>query len=78
MKGCFRYEGAVFLLRRNTIRTRPRASPEEEKLYDLADLFRLFGDSTRVRILYQLEAGPLCVCDIAARLDMTSRPSPTS
>lgn len=46
-------------------------APDEEKLYDLADLFRLFGDSTRVRILYQLEAGPLCVCDIAARLDMT-------
>jgi ArsR family transcriptional regulator len=45
--------------------------PDEEKLYDLADLFRLFGDSTRVRILYQLMEGPLCVCDIAARLDMT-------
>ena len=46
-------------------------APDEEKLYDLADLFRLFGDSTRVRILYQLIESPLCVCDIAARLDMT-------
>jgi len=46
-------------------------APDEEKLYDLADLFRLFGDSTRVRILYQLTESPLCVCDIAARLDMT-------
>ena len=46
-------------------------APDEEKLYDLADLFRLFGDSTRVRILYQLIESPLCVCDIASRLDMT-------
>jgi ArsR family transcriptional regulator len=44
---------------------------DEERLYDLADLFRLFGDSTRVRILYQLIESPLCVCDIANRLDMT-------
>ena len=48
-----------------------REPQDEEKLYDLADLFRLFGDSTRVRILYQLMEGPLCVCDIAGRLDMT-------
>lgn len=46
-------------------------APDEEKLCDLADLFRLFGDSTRVRILYQLIESPLCVCDIANRLDMT-------
>jgi ArsR family transcriptional regulator, lead/cadmium/zinc/bismuth-responsive transcriptional repressor len=44
---------------------------EDERLYDLADLFRLFGDSTRVRILYQLIESPLCVCDIADRLGMT-------
>ena len=47
------------------------AAPDEEMLYDLADLFRLFGDSTRVRILYALIGSPLCVCDIAAQLDMT-------
>lgn len=47
------------------------ADLDDEKLYDLADLFRLFGDSTRVRILYALIESPLCVCDIAGRLDMT-------
>ena len=47
------------------------SAPDEEKLYDLADLFRLFGDSTRVRILYQLMESSLCVCDIASLLDMT-------
>jgi DNA-binding transcriptional ArsR family regulator len=44
---------------------------DDERLYDLADLFRLFGDSTRVRILYALLDNPLCVCDIAASLNMT-------
>ncbi len=48
-----------------------RKPQDEEKLYDLADLFRLFGDSTRVRILYQLMESPLCVCDLASLLDMT-------
>ena len=44
--------------------------PEEEKLYDLAELFKVFGDSTRVKILYALLEAELCVCDIAQLLDM--------
>lgn len=45
--------------------------PEEEKLYDLAELFKIFGDSTRIRILYVLFEAEMCVCDIAQILNMT-------
>ncbi len=45
--------------------------PSEDTLYDLTELFRMFGDSTRVRILYALFAQEMCVCDIAGILSMT-------
>ena len=45
--------------------------PDEEKLYDLADLFKMFGDTTRIRILYVLFESEMCVCDIAQLLSMT-------
>lgn len=45
--------------------------PEEEILYDLAELYKIFGDSTRIRILYALSEGALCVNDIAEALGMT-------
>ena len=45
--------------------------PPEESLYNLAELFKVFGDSTRIRILYALSASDMCVCDIAALLDMS-------
>ena len=45
--------------------------PPEERLYDLAEVFRVFGDTTRIRILYVLFARELCVCDIAKLLGMT-------
>ena len=45
--------------------------PADETLYDLAELFRIFGDSTRIRILYALFESELCVCDIARLLSMT-------
>ena len=44
--------------------------PDEDTLYDLSELFRIFGDSTRIRILYVLFE-EMCVCDIAALLGMT-------
>jgi len=40
--------------------------PKEEHLYDLAELFKVFGDTTRIKILYALFASEMCVCDIAA------------
>ena len=45
--------------------------PYEYRLYDLAELFKVFGDSTRIRILYVLFEAELCVCDIAQTLNMT-------
>ncbi len=45
--------------------------PDEEALYDLAELFKVFGDSTRVRILIALFEEELCVCDISDALNMT-------
>ena len=48
-----------------------RELPGEDTLYDLTDLFRIFGDSTRIRILYVLFESEMCVCDIAALLGMT-------
>jgi ArsR family transcriptional regulator len=44
--------------------------PDEERLYDLAELFKVFGDTTRIRILYVLFESEMCVCDIAALLNM--------
>lgn len=44
---------------------------DENELYDLAELFKVFGDSTRIRILSALYAGEACVQDIAAELNMT-------
>lgn len=45
--------------------------PDEDKLYDLAELFKIFGDSTRIRILFVLFEEEVCVCDLAEVLNMT-------
>ena len=45
--------------------------PPEEKLFDLAELFRVFGDTTRMRILFVLFEAEVCVCDLAAALNRT-------
>ena len=44
---------------------------QEEVLYELAEFFKVFGDSTRIRILSALERSEMCVCDIANLLNMT-------
>lgn len=45
--------------------------PDETTLYDLAELFKVFGDSTRIRILFVLFESEVCVCDLASVLNMT-------
>lgn len=47
-------------------------APREEAMLALADLYKVFGDSTRLRILYALDENELCVCDIADLLGMTA------
>ena len=44
---------------------------DEGQLFDLAELFKIFGDSTRINILNALTISEMCVCDIAAALNMT-------
>ena len=53
------------------LRTVAEQMPREEELYDLAELFKVFGDSTRIRILYVLFEAEVCVCDLAEALGMT-------
>lgn len=48
-----------------------RDMPDDEILYDLAELFKIFGDSTRIKILYVLFESEMCVCDLAQLLHMT-------
>ena len=48
-----------------------KTMPEETELEDLADLFKIFGDSTRIRILFVLFEAEVCVCDLAETLHMT-------
>lgn len=45
--------------------------PAETELYDLSELFKVFGDSTRIRILFVLFEAEVCVCDLANALNMT-------
>ncbi|HEX2926612.1 MAG TPA: metalloregulator ArsR/SmtB family transcription factor [Ruminiclostridium sp.] len=45
--------------------------PDETQLYDLAELFKIFGDTTRIKILYVLFQAEMCVCDIAQLLNMS-------
>ena len=54
----------------------PMEAPADETLYRLADLYKVFGDPTRIRILYALSGGELCVCDIAELLGMTQSAIP--
>ena len=50
--------------------------PDEDELYDLAEIFKVFGDSTRIKILYVLFEQEMCVCDIAQLLNMTQSAIP--
>ncbi|HPB18028.1 MAG: metalloregulator ArsR/SmtB family transcription factor [Clostridia bacterium] len=48
-----------------------RNIPSEDKLYNLSDLFKVFGDKTRIKVLYALSVTEMCVCDIARLTEMT-------
>jgi len=57
-------------IHRDIIRTVKRNMPDQVALYDVADLFKLFGDSTRLGILWALSESEMCVCDLCALLKM--------
>ena len=55
----------------DTVRRVNESIPCEEELFDLAELFKVFGDSTRVSILFVLFESEMCVCGLAELLGMT-------
>jgi ArsR family transcriptional regulator len=59
------------VIHEDVVRRVRKTMPKEEDFYDLADLYKMFSDSTRVRILWALSRHQMCVCDIAVLLDMT-------
>ena len=59
------------LVHDDIVKTALASQPDEEKLADLADLFKNFSDTTRIRILSLLTANEMCVCDIAEALNAT-------
>lgn len=59
------------IIHENIVSSVKEKMPGEEKLYDLAELFKVFGDSTRIKILCALAESEMCVCDISALLNMT-------
>lgn len=62
---------ACDLVHREVIEAAKEKQPDERELYDLADFFKVLGDSTRVRIMWALDENEMCVCDLAALLGMT-------
>lgn len=64
--GCESHE-----LHGKVIDERRQNMPSAETLYDLADFFKILGDSTRISILFAIDGEPMCVCDIAELLGMT-------
>jgi ArsR family transcriptional regulator len=67
----FDIECEVMMIHEDVVREVRAKLPGEEVLMDLADLFKVFGDSTRVRIISALLHAEMCVCDIAALLGMS-------
>jgi ArsR family transcriptional regulator, lead/cadmium/zinc/bismuth-responsive transcriptional repressor len=57
-------------IHRDIIRSVNKNMPDPVALYELADLFKLFGDSTRIGILWALSESEMCVCDLCALLKM--------
>jgi ArsR family transcriptional regulator len=59
------------VIHENTVNKVKEKMPLEENLYDLAELFKVFGDTTRIKLLWALDEEEMCVCDLAVLLNMT-------
>jgi len=60
-----------FCIHEDVVKLVLQKMPDDIELYDLAELFKVFGDSTRVKILCVLFEAEMCVCDIAQVLNMS-------
>ena len=54
-----------------TIEKLKKEMPSDEKLFDLGEFFKVFGDSTRIKIIYALSRKEMCVCDLAEFINMS-------
>ncbi len=61
----------VFLVHEETVKKVKESIPEEETLFTLADFFKIFGDTTRIRILSALFTAEMCVCDLSVILNLS-------
>lgn len=61
----------VNVIHQETVNQVKEMMPEDDLIYDLAELFKVFADSTRMKILYALMEKELCVCDMAAIVGTT-------
>lgn len=59
------------IIHEDVVKKVEEALPEDEILYDLAELFKAFGDSTRVKIICALFESDMCVCDLASILGVS-------
>ena len=59
------------IIHQNKVDNIKKTMPKEEILYDLAEVFKVFGDSTRIKIMYSLFKNEMCVCDIAVLVGTT-------
>ena len=71
MQNIYIFYGEETYLRARYLQQVRQLLPDDDRLYDLSEVFRVFGDSTRIRILYALFESELCVCDIAQLLGLT-------
>lgn len=61
----------VDVIHEDVVKEVKQKMPKEEILMDLAEVFKVFGDTTRIKILWALDESEMCVCDIAVLLNMT-------
>ena len=62
--------GDFYQVHEDVVKAVNEKMPDEDELCDLAEIFKVFGDSTRIKILYVLFEAEMCVCDIAQLLNM--------
>ncbi len=61
----------VSVIHEDKVREISKSIPADETLYDLAEFFKVFGDSTRIKIICALFKSEMCVCDLAALLNVS-------
>jgi len=59
------------VIHEETVKRVRAAMPRAKDLYNLANLYKIFSDNTRLKILWALSCNPMCVCDLAVLMDMT-------